>query len=321
MIVVTGAAGFIGSCLISELNRQGLGEIVLVDDFARQEKMKNLAGKAFSEMLHRDNFFDWLNKNHGRVLFIFHFGARTDTAEQRKAIFDRLNLNYSKKLWSACASHQLPLIYASSAATYGAGEYGYSDNHALLGQLKPLNAYGNSKHAFDCWVLKQSEQPPFWAGLKFFNVYGPNEYHKHRMASAIYHLFSQISEKGEVKLFRSHLPDIPDGEQRRDFIYIMDVLDVCLFLMNKRPEPGIYNLGTGRASSYRELAEASFRAMGKPPVIRFIDTPETIRDNYQYFTEANMEKLRSTGYDKAFYPLEEGVTDYVKTYLKKNIYF
>ncbi len=321
MIVITGAAGFIGSFLISKLNRQGIKDLVLVDDFSHQHKMGNLSGKVYSQKLPRDSFAGWLDKNHDRVIFIFHLGARTDTAEKNTALFERLNLNYSKNIWKACVKYHLPIVYASSAATYGAGKHGYDDRHDLLEKLKPLNPYGKSKHDFDRWALGQSTGPPFWAGLKLFNVYGPNEYHKGRMASAILHLFRQIRDSGEVKLFRSHLRDIADGEQRRDFIYVKDVLDVCMFLKEHQPHPGIYNLGTGHARSFTELASAIFNAMGVPEKVKFTDTPENIRDNYQYFTEANIEKLRAAGYKKPFYSLEEGVADYVNGYLTGSGYY
>lgn len=315
MIVVTGAAGFIGSCLLSALNQQGWEDILLVDDFVRPDKLRNLEGKSCAGRMHRDDFPSWLDDNHAEVTQLVHLGARTDTAEHRQSIFDRLNLEYSRSLWKLCARHGIPLLYASSAATYGSGQQGYSDRHELLPALKPLNAYGRSKHDFDLWALKQPEAPPHWAGLKFFNVYGPNEYHKGRMASVIYHLFRQIRKTGEVRLFRSHRADVPDGEQRRDFIYVKDVVDACLFFLRDRPATGIYNLGTGLARSYNDLARATFRALGADPRIHYVDTPESIRDNYQYFTQADISRLRAAGYHKPFMGLEEGVEDYVGNYL------
>jgi ADP-L-glycero-D-manno-heptose 6-epimerase len=212
------------------------------------------------------------------------------------------------------------LLYASSAATYGMGEFGYEDRHDIVAKLKPLNPYGKSKNEFDKWVLSQHETPPFWAGLKFFNVYGPNEYHKGRMASVIFHAFNQIQEHGFVKLFRSHHPDYKDGEQLRDFIYVKDVINVMLFMMKQHPESGLYNLGTGKARTFIDLAKATFAGMDKKPDIRFIDTPEDIRNKYQYFTEARMEKLRNQGYENRFYSLEEGVGDYVRNYLAEKKY-
>lgn len=320
MIVVTGAAGFIGSCMISKLNENGINDIVIVDDFSNINKNKNLESKIFSEKVHRNDFFSWLDKHHTNIDFVIHIGARTDTAEFNIAIFDELNLNYSKKMWQDCSTYQIPLIYASSAATYGMGEFGYIDNHSIVPKLKPLNPYGESKNNFDKWALQQETQPPFWAGLKFFNVYGPNEFHKSRMASVIFHTFNQVNERGKVKLFRSHRPDFKDGMQLRDFVYVNDLVNVIRFLMENKPTSGIYNLGTGKARAFLDLAKATFNAMDKPENIEFIDTPLDIRDKYQYFTEANMEKLRKVGYVKAFYSLEEGIADYVKNYLIPNKY-
>jgi ADP-L-glycero-D-manno-heptose 6-epimerase len=206
-------------------------------------------------------------------------------------------------------------VYASSGATYGEGDLGYSDDHELPFKLKPLNPYGESKNDFDKWALSQEKKPYFWAGLKFFNVYGPNEYHKGRMASVVFHAFNQIQASGGMKLFRSHRPDFKDGEQLRDFVYVKDVCSVCLFLMEHRSNSGIYNLGSGKARTFLDLARATFKALGKEEKIEFVDTPADIRDKYQYFTEARMEKLRSIGYDKPFTSLEEGVEDYVGNFL------
>jgi len=321
MIVVTGAAGFIGSVLTGKLIEKGFDNIVVVDDFSRADKNKNLENKKFSLPVERDDFFRWFDENPGDISFVLHIGARTDTTEFDKNVFEILNLNYSKQVWIRCAVHRIPLIYASSAATYGMGEYGYNDDHDIVEKLKPLNPYGESKNDFDKWVLKQTETPPFWAGLKFFNVYGPNEYHKGRMASVIFHAFNQIQETGKVKLFRSHNPDFKDGEQLRDFIYVKDVVDVITYLMKTKPPSGLYNLGTGKARTFNDLAGATFRALDLEPNIEFIDTPADIRDKYQYFTEANMSKLRTAGYDKPFTSLEDGVEDYVRNYLVGHRYY
>lgn len=318
MIIVTGAAGFIGSCLVGRLNQAGFSDVVVVDDFTKTEKDLNLKGKSIAEKVERNQFENWLQNQTEKIDIIFHIGARTDTTEFDKAIFDELNLNYTKMLWNFCSDHSIPMVYASSAATYGLGEFGYDDNHATIPSLKPLNPYGDSKNDFDVWALKQDKQPPFWAGLKFFNVYGPNEYHKGRMASVIFHAFNQISEKGGMKLFRSHNPNYTDGGQLRDFVYVKDVVEVCMFLMEKQPKSGIYNLGSGIARTFLDLAKNTFKAMGKEEVIEFVDTPIDIRDKYQYFTEANMQKLIDAGFDKGFHSLEEGVSDYVKEYLMKN---
>jgi len=315
MIIVTGAAGFIGSCLVKKLNDERFFDIVVVDDFSDEQKNKNLEGKNFSKKIDRTEFISWLKENHRLVQFIFHIGARTDTTEFNKEIFDRLNLNYSKEVWKTCVEFGLPLVYASSAATYGAGENGYDDDHGLVDKLKPLNPYGESKNEFDKWALEQKKKPYFWAGLKFFNVYGPNEDHKARMASVIFHAFNQVRSTGKVKLFRSHRVDYKDGMQLRDFVYVKDVTAVCYFFLQYRKDSGIYNLGTGKARTFYDLASGVFNATGKKVNIEFIDIPEDIREKYQYFTEAKMEKLNRIGYKKPFIGLEEGIEDYVKNYL------
>lgn len=321
MIVVTGAAGFIGSCLISRLNQDNFNFVIAVDDFSNERKNKNLEGKKIKEKVDRKQFFNWLDNNHEEVEFIFHLGARTDTTEFNKAIFDELNVEYSQNMWKTCYKYQIPLVYASSAATYGLGELGYDDNEATISQLKPLNPYGDSKNDFDIWALAQEEKPFFFAGLKFFNVYGPNEYHKDRMASVIIHAHKQITNTGKMKLFRSHNPNFKDGEQMRDFVYVKDVVEVCMFLMHHRQNSGIYNLGSGKARTFLDLVKNTFKAMNLPEDISFVDTPEDIRDKYQYYTEANMQKLISIGYTKPFHTLEEGVQDYVSNYLSSNKYY
>jgi ADP-L-glycero-D-manno-heptose 6-epimerase len=321
MIVLTGAAGFIGSVILQKLNEKGITGIIPVDDFSKKIKEKNYTGKKFIRKVNRDGFFSWFDKHVNEIEMVLHIGARTDTTEFDMTIFEKLNINYSKEIWKRCAGNNIPLIYASSAATYGSGELGYSDSHHIVNKLKPLNPYGISKNEFDKWVLKQKDTPPFWAGLKFFNVYGPNEYHKGRMASVIFHAFNQIKTTGKVKLFRSHNPKYKDGEQLRDFIYVKDVADVILFLMDKRPGNGLYNLGTGKARTFTDLANSVFRAMGKKPVIEFIDTPEDIRDKYQYFTQAEMSKLKNAGFANEFTSLEKGTSDYVKNYLAGHKYY
>jgi ADP-L-glycero-D-manno-heptose 6-epimerase len=321
MIVVTGAAGFIGSCLVNKLNNKGIRDIIVVDDFSNPLKNKNLEHKIYHEQVHREQFFTWLDSHHTQVKFILHIGARTDTTEFDKKVFDKLNLNYTKSVWTSCIEYGIPLIYASSAATYGMGEFGYADDHALVYKLKPLNPYGESKNEFDKWALKQEQKPVFWAGFKFFNVYGPNEYHKGRMASVILHAFKQISKTGKMKLFRSHNPSFEDGKQLRDFIFVKDVVDVLYYFMNHPENSGIYNLGTGLARSFLDLATATFHAMDRKPDIEFIDTPLDIRDKYQYFTEAKMEKLKGAGYAESFYTIEEGIEEYVQEFLINERYF
>jgi len=318
MIVVTGALGFIGSCLVKKLNDEGhTRDLMVVDDFYKHFKEPNLENKFIREWIHRDIFIEIVEKMPAKIDFVYHLGARTDTAEQNKEIFDKLNLEYSKAVWKFCTDNQIPLVYASSAATYGNGEHGYKDNHKVVSKLKPLNPYGDSKNDFDKWVLKQKKTPPFWAGIKFFNVYGPNEYHKGRMASVIFHTVQQIKKTGKMKLFRSHKKGIKNGEQMRDFVYVKDVVNVLFFFYKHQKNSGLYNLGTGEARSFLDLASLTFQAMDLEPDISFIDTPEDIRKNYQYFTEADMSKLRKAGYKKPFHSLEKGINDYVKNYLLK----
>ncbi len=330
MIIVTGAAGFIGSIVAGELNQKGYNDLILVDDFSKKEKERNYIDLEYKALVDRNIFFDWFKENHKEVDFIVHLGARTDTTEFDWNVFQKLNVDYTETMFSLCAEYQIPMVYASSAATYGNGELGYDDSHDVVEKLQPLNPYGRSKNEVDKWILKQKKQPPFWAGLKFFNVYGPNEYHKGRMASVIFHSFNQINATGKVKLFRSHRPDFADGQQLRDFIYVKDIASVICFMISQQTtdngqqtltnslKSGLYNLGTGKARSFYDLAANTFKAMGRDVNIEFIDIPEDIRDKYQYFTEANMTKLREAGYDKEFTSLEDGVADYVKNYLMRS---
>lgn len=321
MIVVTGAAGFIPSCLIRKLNTEGYTAIVAVDDFSNPAKKMNLSGKQISEFVDRKLFHDWLSQNAMEVEFVFHLGARTDTTEPSVELFNELNLHYSQRVWEICTLYQIPLVYASSAATYGDGANGYNDDVSTLHLLKPLNPYAHSKNDFDLWVSEQKNAPFFWAGLKFFNVYGPNEYHKGKMASVIFHATRQIQANGKMNLFQSHKEGIAHGHQMRDFIYVKDVIEVCFWLMNHRKDSSIYNLGSGKARTFLDLVNQTFASLGKTPVVEFIPTPVEIRDSYQYFTEANMSKLLSIGYPHPFHTLEEGVDDYVKNYLSSNSYF
>ncbi len=334
-IIVTGAAGFIGSCMVQYLNEAGYENLVLVDDFGIEEKRKNWESKTYAHIVERYHLFDWLETNKPGIDLVIHLGARTDTTEFDYAIHEELNVQYSKGVWNYCTKHHVPLIYASSAATYGDGELGYNDDHEVIKKLKPLNPYGISKNEFDKWAVDEAETkknyPPYWSGLKFFNVYGPNEYHKHRMASVIWHAFNQIKKDGAVKLFRSYKEEFKDGEQLRDFVYVKDVVSVIGWIMGAMLNTGqarssggvewsmdlnsLYNLGTGNARTFNDLVKATFSGLDLAPHIVFIDMPEDIRDKYQYFTEANMQKLRHAGYTDAFYSLEEGVDDYVRNYL------
>jgi ADP-L-glycero-D-manno-heptose 6-epimerase len=321
-IVVTGTAGFIGSACVQFFNEQGLNQLLLVDDFGVEAKRNNWEKKQFVKVIERQSFIEQLYDIDFTIDAIVHLGARTDTTEFNYAIHEELNVEYSKSLWNYATKMQIPFIYASSAATYGGGENGYDDSHAILNKLVPLNPYGVSKNEFDKWAIAQKDTPPSWTGLKFFNVYGPNEYHKGRMASVIFHSYNQIKETGLVKLFKSHKEGFKDGEQLRDFVYVKDVVNVIYWMLTKMLSSywdnslnGLYNLGTGKARSFYDLAANTFTAQGLEPNIEFIDMPLDIRDKYQYFTEANMSKLIAAGYDKPFSSLEEGVKDYVSNYL------
>jgi ADP-L-glycero-D-manno-heptose 6-epimerase len=326
-IVITGAAGFIGSCLVSFLNDAGYNNLILVDDFTNPEKERNLLAKKFAVKVERETFFDWLENHHRAIEFVYHIGARTDTTEFDYSIHEHLNVDYSKKIWNYCTKNSIPLVYASSAATYGLGEFGYKDNPEIIEHLKPLNPYGVSKNEFDKWAIKQSSCPPAWAGLKFFNVYGPNEYHKGRMASVIFHSYNQIIDKGFVKLFKSHKKEFKDGEQLRDFIYVKDVLKICYWFLqcwekdNKNFISGIYNVGTGKSRSFNDLVKATFKGLDRETQIEYIEMPEDIRSTYQYYTQAEMQKIRGAGYTEPIFTLEDGVGDYVRNYLSKNKYY
>jgi ADP-L-glycero-D-manno-heptose 6-epimerase len=295
IIVVTGAAGFIGSALVTDLNNAGYINLILVDDFSRSDKKPNLIDKKYLHKIDRELFFSWLSEQSFQIEFVYHIGARTDTTEFDYAIHQHLNVDYSRQIWYYCSKYNIPLVYASSAATYGACEFGYKDDESIISKLKPLNPYGVSKNEFDKWVLEQvkgvdaiaSKTPPAWAGLKFFNVYGPNEYHKGRMASVIFHSYHQIKQKGFVKLFRSHKSEFKDGEQLRDFIYVKDVLKICLWYLERwQNDPatfisGIYNVGTGQARSFNDLVKATFAGVSQSPKIEYIDMPGDIRQTYQ----------------------------------------
>lgn len=320
MIVVTGAAGFIGSVLVGYLHQQGYDQILAVDDFTHPSKAGNLCSKGSLVMVERFEFPSWLASKE-EVEVVFHLGARTDTVEFDVDLLNRLNLDYSKSLWKLCAEKGIPFLYASSAATYGDGSQGFKDDESSLEHLEPLNPYGQSKQDFDLWVMQQSQTPPQWSGFKFFNVYGPNEYHKNRMASVILHAFRQIQSSGAMKLFRSHHPDFKDGHQLRDFIYVKDVVHMLHWFWKQQVPNGIYNVGTGKARTFLDLTRATFKAMDQEENISFIDTPKDIRDKYQYFTEADMEKVRSVGYQHEFTSLEKGVEDYVRQYLMEERYF
>lgn len=322
MIVITGGAGMIGSIMAWHLNTKlGRQDIIIVDRITHENQWQNLVHRHYAEYLDKDQLFDFLEDNDD-VTAVIHMGAISATTERdfNKLVAD--NMHYSQDLWSWCAEYEVPFFYASSAATYGAGEHGYDD--ASIEGLRPLNGYGYSKHFFDQWVLEQVKQkqpaPPAWAGFKFFNVYGPNEYHKERMASVALHTFNQFSETGTMRLFKGTKPGIADGMQLRDFVYVKDVADVMGFfleaaLKQKPAASAIYNIGTGQARSFKDLATNVMTSMAREPDITYIDMPQDLQGKYQYFTQAEMQKLRHAGYKKPFTSLEEGVKDYVQNYL------
>ena len=320
MIVVTGAIGFIGSAFVGYLNQLGYADIVVVDDFYQWKKEKNLKGKRVHDWVHRDLFITYFEKMASQVDVVFHLGARTDTISEDVAVFNSLNLQYSKDIWRICTANQIPLVYASSAATYGDGAFGFSDDHSVVSKLKPLNAYAQSKQDFDQWVLTQKNTPPRWYGLKFFNVYGPNEYHKARMASVIFHAFHQIRDTGRLKLFKSHRPEWKDGGQERDFIYVKDVLEMVWNVYELKPESALYNVGTGKARTFKDLGDSTFAALGLESNIEYIDMPIDLREKYQYFTEADMSKWINAKLPLPATSLEEGVKDYIQYYLNPSRY-
>jgi len=315
-ILITGAAGFIASQMAMMLNKKGFNQLYLVDDFSREDKKDNYVSLQYIELINRGDIQSFFERNI-HIDFVIHLGARTDTTEMDYSIHEHLNLNYSKIVWEYCTKKNVPIIYASSAATYGNGKFGYDDKHEIIEKLVPLNPYGVSKNEFDKFVIHQTITPSNWYGLKFFNVYGPHENHKGRMASVVYHAFHQIKKTGSLKLFRSHNPNYKDGEQMRDFIYVFDLVNVIFWLMKEKPSSGIYNLGSGKAETFLQLGNAVFKALELDPKIDFIDTPEDIREKYQYFTEANMQKLIASGYTEKFKTIEDGTIDYVKNYLSK----
>ncbi len=317
MLLLTGAAGFIGSCFLTDHIKTGK-KVIIVDDFQRPDKWSNFQHKAFHQKIERDQLFHYLDQEKPAIESVLHLGARTNTTEFDQKIFDRLNLNYSKKIWEYCSQQQIPLIYASSAATYGNGEKGFDDNHEIVEQLEPLNPYGDSKNEFDKWVLKQNQRPPHWIGLKFFNVYGPNEYHKGRMASIVWHAYHQIKKTGKVRLFKSYKDAFKHGEQKRDFIYIKDLLKIVKFLENPKNPSGLYNIGTGKATTYNELITSIFESLNLSVNIEYIEMPQDLKNTYQYYTQANIKKLQKTGYQESFYTTKDSVKDYVTHFLEQS---
>ncbi len=321
MIIVTGAAGFIGSCIAKELNLRGRKDIVAVDELERLSAMKseNLASFSSLKAFDKKGFLDELESGELRqVDLIIHMGACSSTTETDRNYLMDTNLEFSKKIFDWCAKRGCRLIYASSAATYGDGSSGYSDDLHRIGHLQPLNAYGESKKLFDDYVLSSQKKPPQWAGLKFFNVYGPNEYHKGEMASIVFHAYNQIKKTGKVRLFKSGHADYRDGEQKRDFVYVKDVVSFVLFLMENRHVNGIFNVGTGKARTFKDIVTAVFSALNLKPNIVYTGMPGNLKGKYQYFTEADISKLRAAGYAAPFFTLEDGVRDYVLHYLEND---
>lgn len=316
-IVLTGGAGFIGSCLLRSLNDAGRQDIIVVDHIASTEKWRNLSNKHYEEYVSRDEFLARLPKLSGKISAIIHMGACSSTTERDFDFLYKNNLEFSQALWKFCAAEQISFLYASSAATYGGGELGFDDEMDIT-ELRPLNAYGYSKQLFDLWTRKQTEKPAQYCGFKFFNVYGPNEYFKGSMASVIFHSFNKIMETGEMGLFKSYREGYTDGQQLRDFVYVKDICKVVLFILNHSEISGLFNLGTGIARSFYDLCSSTFRAMGREAKINFVDMPEILRPKYQYYTQAKMRKLKAVGYREPFYTLEAGITDYVQNYLMKD---
>lgn len=322
MIVVTGGAGFIGSALVWKLNRMGEDKIIIVDELGKDEKWKNLNGLKFEDFYHKDDFMGLILQRQiqFKITAIIHLGACSATTEKDADYLMDNNFHYSQELAKYSLEKGIRFIYASSAATYGDGSNGYNDDESKMENLRPLNMYGYSKHLFDTWV-KRNGLMNHVVGLKYFNVYGPNEYHKGDMRSVVHKAFEQVRDTGKVRLFKSYKPDYKDGEQKRDFIYVKDAVDMSLYFLERQDKNGIYNIGTGRAQTWVDLVTALFDAVGKPLNMEFIDMPEDIREKYQYFTEANLSKLKNAGYTKPIMNLRDGVTDYVKNYLLKDIYF
>lgn len=318
-IILTGGAGFIGSCFLWKLNSKGIDNIIVVDDLGTSEKWRNLVGKKFRDYIQKDSFLEMLNENKFRGIdTIVHLGACSSTTLTDAVYFISNNYEYSKSIAIWAKRNKARFIYASSAATYGDGSKGYDDTENMLHELQPLNMYGYSKHLFDLWMLKNGLLKDA-VGVKFFNVFGPNEYHKGEMMSVVCKRFEDVREKGVIRLFKSYRNEFKDGEQKRDFIYVKDAVDVLFYFLEYPSKNGLFNLGTGQACSWNDLANAMFSALGKKPSIEYIDMPETLRSKYQYFTEANMTKLRKTGYKRDFTSLENAVKDY-SAYLKDRKY-
>jgi ADP-L-glycero-D-manno-heptose 6-epimerase len=321
MILITGGAGFIGSALVWGFNEHGYREIVVLDRLGLGDKWKNLAKRQVNYVVPKDQFHTWLDvEQHPSIQAVFHLGACSSTTERDADYLMDNNVLFTKRLWDYCAAQRIPFFYASSAATYGSEEEKFLDSHESIESLRPINKYGWSKQLFDAWAIRQQKAPPHWFGFKFFNVYGPQEYHKGPQSSVVYHAFPQVRDHNQLRLFKSHRQDVEHGNQRRDFVYIKDVIKVLLhFHHNYKQIPsGIYNLGSGQARSFADLGKAVFQALEKPSRFEWIDMPESLQKQYQYFTQADQTKLREkANYKEAFYTLEDGVRDYVCNYLNR----
>ncbi len=315
MIVVTGGAGFIGSAIVWKLNQEGKNDILIVDELGTTEKWKNLVGLKFNDYMHKDIFIKKIEEGNKYIIeAIIHLGANSSTTEKNADLLYTNNYLYTKTLAKFCLRNNIRFIYASSAATYGDGSLGFNDDESNCSQLRPLNMYGYSKALFDIWAVKEDAFKNI-AGIKYFNVYGPNEYHKSDMRSVVHKAFEQIRDTGKVKLFKSMNPDYKDGEQKRDFIYVKDAVDMTLHFLTNQNKNGLYNVGSGKARTWNDLVYSIFKSMNKPVNIEYIELPEHLLKKYQYFTEANINKIRNAGYSKEITPLEDGVNDYVKNYL------
>ena len=320
MIIITGAAGFIGSALVWRLNQLGKNNIIIVDELGKDEKWKNLVGLDYEDFINKDLFIEKLESSlNFKVDAIIHMGANSSTTEKDADHLLNNNFEYTKKLAAYSIDNNIRFIYASSAATYGDGNLGFDDEDNMSLKLRPLNMYGYSKNLFDIWALKKNILGKI-VGIKYFNVFGPNEYHKGDMRSVVHKAFEQISDTGKVKLFKSRNKSYKDGEQKRDFIYIKDAVDMTLFFMDHKNKNGLYNVGSGKARTWNDLVTALFNALGKPVNIEYIDLPKHLAYKYQYFTEATLDKIKKAGYTQTISSLEEGVTDYAKNYLISNKY-
>lgn len=321
MIVITGAAGFIGSALVTQLNAEGRSDLVLIDDFSTPMRQRNLAWKHFQETIDRSLSKEWVAQHEASIEAVFHLGAKSGYFHENWVQVAEQYFLDSQYWWNICVKNQIPFIYATTGATYGANETNFSDSKEATLALQPKHPYAQMKHRFDTWALQETKSPPFWAGLKMFNVYGPNEYHKHKNASMQYKAYNEILSYGSLQLFRSYNAAYADGGQIRDFVYVKDVVKVMSYLYQNRGENGIYNIGTGVGHSFKEMADICFRVLGISPVITFAEMPESIREAFPYYAKADISKLRANGYQPAMKSLEEGIRDYYEKFLMRGDFY